>query len=319
MDVLDRLVRGEPLVLDGATGTELEARGAPQTSDAAWADCSATHPEIVCAVHEDYVRAGIDILTTNTYSTGPHVLRMMGKDDVIKPWNEASVEIARRAVSNAGEGRQVLVAGSVSAFGNGAMRYRSQDGSYTWGENDARQLAANFREQIGILIEAGVDMVLLEFLGARADDIEIGVGEALSFGVPVIASLSAEVNADGAVMLSEISEQADRIVEGAQPIAEAVRQLEGSDVTAVCAMHSEIDAIDVILPSVRAEWSGVLGAYPNRTGFWNGHEWVFTEDVTPADYAERARGWVDLGATIVGGCCGTTPDMIAAVSAVLKP
>ena len=305
-------------MLDGATGTELEARGAPQTSDAAWADCTATHPEIVCAVHEDYIRAGADIITTNTYSTGPHVLRAMGREEVIELWNEASVELARRAIIDAADGREVIVAGSVSAFGNGAMRYQSQDGAYTWGESDTRRLAANIREQIGILTEAGIDMVLLEFLGANADDIEIGVGEALSFGLPVVASLSAEVNADGIAMLSEVSERADDIVEGAQTVEEAVKRIAGTGIAAICAMHSEIDDIDTILPSIRAEWPGVLGAYPNRTGFWNGHQWIFTEEVTPLDYAQRARGWADLGATIVGGCCGTTPDMIAAVSAVLK-
>ncbi len=56
--VIERLQGGEAVVLDGANGTEFEAPGAPQTSDAAWADCSATHPEIVRAVHEDYIRAG---------------------------------------------------------------------------------------------------------------------------------------------------------------------------------------------------------------------------------------------------------------------
>ena len=277
-----------------------------------------TNPEIVRAVHEDYIRAGADIITTNTYSTGPHVLRQMGKDGVIQPWNTASVGLARQAVGNAAGGREVIVAGSVSAFGNGAMRYQSQDGAYTWGESDARQLAANFREQIGILTEAGVDMVLLECLGANADDIEIGVGEALSSGLPVVASLSAEVNEDDVAVLSEVSTRADDIVGGAQTVGEAVRRIAGTGVTAICAMHSKIDEIDTILPSIRAEWPGIIGAYPNRTGFWNGQRWVFTEEVTPMDYADRARGWVDLGASIVGGCCGTTPDMIAAVSDALQ-
>ncbi|MBT5433124.1 MAG: homocysteine S-methyltransferase family protein [Alphaproteobacteria bacterium] len=121
MTLIERLAQGEILVLDGATGTELEVRGAPQTSDAAWADCSATHPEIVCAVHEDYIRAGADIITTNTYSTGPHVLRQMGRDEVIAPWNIASVALARKAVAQAAPDREILIAGSASAYGNGAM------------------------------------------------------------------------------------------------------------------------------------------------------------------------------------------------------
>lgn len=123
MRVMERLCSGNLVVLDGATGTELEARGSPQSSDASWADCSVTNPEIVCSVHEDYVRSGADVITTNTYSTGPHVLRQMGREDAIAPWNRASVAIARDAISKAAGGREVLVAGSVSAYGNGAMRH----------------------------------------------------------------------------------------------------------------------------------------------------------------------------------------------------
>ena len=317
MGVMERLRSGDLVVLDGATGTELEARGAPQTSDAAWADCSATHPEIVRDVHEDYVRAGADIITTNTYSTGPHVMRRMGREDAIAPWNRASVAFAREAITNAACGREVLVAGSVSAYGNGAMRYPSMDGKFTWGEDDPDRLAANFHEQITILIDAGVDLVLLEFLGATALDIEIGVGRALEFGLPVAASLSAAVNDGGTAVLTDFTAQSE-VGRTTVTAGEVVRRISASGVTAICAMHSEIDAIDTIVPAIRSNWEGPLGAYPNRTGFWNGRRWVFTQEVTPDLYARKARRWVELGANIIGGCCGTTPAMIAATSALLR-
>lgn len=317
MAVIERLRAGEPVLLDGANGTELEARGAPQTSDASWADCSATHPEIVRAVHEDYVRAGADIITTNTYSTGAHVLRKMGKEDVIAPWNRASVEIAREAIANAADEREVLIAGSASAYGNGAMRYPSIDGEHIWGEDDPDVLADNFREQIGVLVEAGVDIVLLEFLAATAADIEVGVATALTFGKPVIASLSATVDEKGEVILTNISERSE-VTHGDQTVVDTVRRIAGSGVDAICAMHSEIDEIDAILPAIRTAWDGPLGAYPNRTGYWDGRQWVFTEQVTPEGYAGRARRWTELGASVIGGCCGTTPAMIEAVARTLK-
>ena len=317
MGVIERLRIGEPVVLDGATGTELEARGAPQTSDAAWADCSATHPEIVCAVHEDYIRAGAEIITTNTYSTGPHVLRAMGREEGIAPWNRASVEIARNAIDKAAEGREVLVAGSVSAYGNGAMRYPSKDGEYVWGEDDLDVLAANYREQIGILVDAGVDLVLLEFLGATSADLEVGVTTALTFDKPVIASLSATVDDNGMAILTNISAHSE-VRRGNETVASAVDRIADCGLDAICAMHSEIDEIDTILPAIRTAWSGRMGAYPNRTGYWDGRKWVFTEQVTPEGYADRARNWRGLGATIIGGCCGTTPAMIEAVAEMLK-
>jgi S-methylmethionine-dependent homocysteine/selenocysteine methylase len=317
MPLIERLAKGDVLVLDGANGTELEVRGAPKTSDAAWADCSATHPEIVCAVHEDYIRAGADIITTNTYSTGPHVLRQMGRDEVIAPWNIASVELARKAVAQAAPDRKVLIAGSASAYGNGAMRYASVDGQYTWSEDDLGKLSANFHEQLSILADAGVDILQLEFLGATANDIEAVVPRALELGLPVIVSLSATVDDKGTAILTDVS-SGSTVDAGTDTVSQAVRRISGSGITAICAMHSEIDEIDTILPAIRAEWSGPLGAYPNRTGFWDGREWVFTEEVTPQAYADRAKRWAGLGATIIGGCCGTTPAMIAAVSEILK-
>lgn len=317
MGVMERLCGGGLVVLDGATGTELEARGSPQSSEASWAECSVTNPDIVRSVHEDYVRSGADVITTNTYSTGPHVLRRIGREDAITPWNSASVAIAREAISSAADGREVLVAGSVSAFGNGAMRYPSMDGKFTWGEDNPDLLGANFHEQIAILVEAGVDLVLLEFLGATADDIEIGLGRALAFDLPVIASLSATVDGEGRAVLTAVTLQSD-ISSSGTTAAEAVRRIALSGVTAICAMHSEIDEIETILPAIRFEWSGPVGAYPNRTGFWNGLRWVFTEDVTPEGYARKARRWVELGASIIGCCCGTTPAMIAATSARLR-
>ncbi len=317
MGVMERLRSGGLVVLDGATGTELEARGAPQTSDASWADCNATHPDIVRDVHEDYVRAGADIITTNTYSTGPHVLRQMGREDAIAPWNRACVAIARDAIANAACGREVLVAGSVSAYGNGAMRYPSMDGRFTWGEDNPDRLGANFHEQITILADAGVDLILLEFLGATAPDIEIGLDRALEFGLPVAASLSAAVNDEGTAVLTDVTAQSEIGTTGVTA-GEAVRRISASGVTAICAMHSEIDAIDTVVPAIRSNWEGPLGAYPNRTGFWNGRRWIFTEEVTPDLYARKARRWVELGANIIGGCCGTTPAMIAATSALLR-
>ena len=317
MTLIERLTKGDFLVLDGANGTELEARDAPKTSDASWADCSVTHPEIVCAVHEDYIRAGADIITTNTYSTGPHVLRQMGRDEVIVPWNTASVALARKAVAQAAPDREVLIAGSASAYGNGAMRYASVDGKYIWGEGDLGQLSANFHEQLSILAEAGVDFLQLEFLGATADDIEAVIPRALEPGLPVVVSLSATVDDNGTAILTDVS-SGSTVDAGRDTVRETVRRIAGSGLTAICAMHSEIDKIDTILPAIRAEWDGPLGAYPNRTGFWDGREWVFTEQVTPQAYADRAKRWAGLGASIIGGCCGTTPAMFAAVSATLK-
>ena len=79
-------------------------------------------------------------------------------------------------------------------------------------------------------------------------------------------------------------------------------------------MHSEIEAVPEAIAMVRDRWSGPLGVYPEIGDFEPPH-WRKDRDVTPADYAAHARDWVGLGARIVGGCCGTTPEHIAALDA----
>ena len=148
--IKDRLQSGEVLILDGAIGTELESHGIPRLHDASWAECLATHPRIVQKVHEDYVQAGADIITTNTYSTGPNVLRKIDQADNIKKWNRSAVELARRARDSTEDVREIYIAGSVSAFGNGAMHYKGVTDGIKWGESDPSILKSNFIEQMAI-------------------------------------------------------------------------------------------------------------------------------------------------------------------------
>ena len=93
----NRLSAGELLILDGAIGTELERRGVPSTGDAAWAQALATDPDLVYAVHADYLRAGANVITTNTYSNGAHVLEKIGRLDEFERWNKLAVDLARQA------------------------------------------------------------------------------------------------------------------------------------------------------------------------------------------------------------------------------
>ena len=162
-------------------------------------------------------------------------------------------------------GRDVLVAGSVSAFGNGAMRYPSSDGKFTWGEDDPDRLGANFHEQIAILVDAGVDLVVLEFLGATTSDIEMGVGRALEFGLPVVASLSAVVDAEGKAVLTSITPQSE-VGRSEVTAGEAVHRIAASGVTAICTMHSEIDEIDTITSRHPLRMGGSLGRLSQSHG-----------------------------------------------------
>src|ERR671915_1409709 len=114
-DVQERLDAGEVVILDGAMGTELERRGVPM-DEVAW-DAAAllTHPDTVREVHEDYIRAGADVIITNTFATARHVLEPAGMGERFRELNTRAVVLAKEARENAAEG-EVFVAGSISTF-----------------------------------------------------------------------------------------------------------------------------------------------------------------------------------------------------------
>ncbi|HET7481021.1 MAG TPA: homocysteine S-methyltransferase family protein, partial [Rubrobacteraceae bacterium] len=284
---------GEVIVLDGATGTELERRGVPM-DDAAW--CAAalvTHPEVVREVHEDYIRAGADVVTTNTFPTARHVLEPAGMGERFRELNALAVELARQSRENAaGSAGPVYIAGSISTF---SARH---DNSYEPSEKTAR---ANYREQAEILAEAGVDLIALEMLR----DIEqagYAVEAAVSTGLPIWAGFSCKRAADGTVVLWD----------GGHTLAEALAEIPPLGVSLVSVMHTLIEDAVPALREVVEGWDGPVGAYPHAGKFIMPN-WQFTDMISPEDFAERARGWVDLGARVIGGCCGIGPDHIRAI------
>jgi S-methylmethionine-dependent homocysteine/selenocysteine methylase len=153
-DLLQRLDGGEVVVLDGAMGTELERRGVPM-DDAAWSAAALiTHPDTVREVHEDYIRAGADVIITNTFAAARHVLEPADMGEQFRELNTRAVTLAKQARENAAD-RPVFIAGSISTF---TARY---DYSY---EPRAEKARANYLEQAEVLAESGVDVIALEMM-----------------------------------------------------------------------------------------------------------------------------------------------------------
>src|SRR5215207_815215 len=107
-----RLDGGETVLLDGAMGTELERRGVPMDA-VAWDAALLTHPATVREVHEDFIRAGADVITTNTFATARHVLEPAGMGERFRELNARAVALAKEARENAADGA-VFIAGSIS-------------------------------------------------------------------------------------------------------------------------------------------------------------------------------------------------------------
>ncbi len=288
-DLQARLDRGEVIILDGATGTELQSRGVPMHGFAWSAAALDTHPETVRAVHEDYIRAGADVIIANTFSTARHVLEPAGLGDRVRALNQSAVDLAKEAREHAAAGRPVAVAGSISSF-----RTRV---------TPAGQLEGSYREQAELLAEAGVDLIALEMMGSP-EQAAPAIRAAVATGLPVWAGFSCLVGDDGVVRFFDGSPFSTGLTEALALLAD----LPPSDV-AVTVMHTLTEETAPALEIVRRHWSGVTGAYAH-SGRWADPEWEFDDSTSPEDYLGAAQGWVEMGAQIIGGCCAIGPEYI---------
>ena len=292
-----RIGQGEVIILDGAIGTQLQEMGLPIYHTAWAATALQTHPATVQLMHELYVKAGVDILTTNTYASARHNLEPLGMGDLTGELNRRAVLLAREARDKAGRDRPVLIAGAISNFG-----------MTTGGENLAtlrqrsrfteEQFRANLREQAELLLEAGVDFLLAESTGSNTH--RKWVSDACkSTGAPFWVGFKVRREpSDSAVRTGYLSQ--DRFADVLDDVMS-----HGGSVLSV--FHSGIDDTSAALEIALKQWPGPLGAYPDaeRKDYMSQARDRSAENkVSPEEFARRARQWVESGVQIIGGCCG---------------
>ena len=303
----ERIDAGEVLLLDGAVGTELQALGVP-IGVGAWAGCAQhTHPDTVRFMHERYIRAGVDIVTTNTYSTARHCLERIGLGDLTRELNLRAVVLAEEARARASNGRAVWIAGSVSNYGiltgGEALPERLEKG---WAALDEDTYRANLREQARILAESGVDLLLAESTGATEHRRWV-VEACLATGLPTWPGFKARATGDGSLRTGHTSDE---------PFADGVAAILpfGGEVMSI--FHTTVDATGECLAVLREKWPGPIAVYPDadRTDYVDpqADATVANRD-TPRDFAVHACRWVEEGAQIVGGCCGFGVEYIEAL------
>ena len=296
-----RLRTGGPVILDGAIGSELERLGARMDQEVWCARALADSPDIVHQVHRRYIDAGADVITTNSFSATREAMRRCGLGEHFEDWKRRSVRVAREERDRSERSGSVVVAGSVSSYG----RF---DGL------DFETMSGHFHAQGEILVEEGVDLLILETLGSTARTVKAMVKATSDLGVPIWVSLSCVRARDtGAVMFGiEESRESPDAVEIHGPLADAVHEIMSVGGSAVLMMHSVRDVTEDAVKVLRAAYSGPVGAYPNA-GYWTRPNWTFVDQVTPEEYLADARRWVDAGASIVGGCCGVGAEHIRAL------
>jgi methionine synthase I (cobalamin-dependent)/5,10-methylenetetrahydrofolate reductase len=272
------------LLSDGATGTLLEERGVPM--DACLELANVERPDLVRQIHIDYIIAGADLVQTNTFGATRPRLAQYGLADRVAELNRAGVERAREAVEKSG--RAVFIAGDIGPLG----------------EVDDEQTAREaFAEQMRALHAAGVDLFLLETFTSLAEAvIAVGAAREVAPELPVVAEISFGPD--------------DRTVDGhtAKEAAVALSKAGADVVGANCG-----EGAPAVLRAVR-EMAGVPGlriaAQPNA-GRPEIVQRRVVYQVTAEYMADYARRFVEAGASVVGGCCGTAPRHIGAMRKAL--
>lgn len=316
----ETIAAGTTIVLDGATGTEI-ARLGGRMNDAAWcAEANLTHPDIVRTVHEEYIRAGADVITANTFATCRHVLAGAGLDQQTEAINLRAIELACEARANAAPGRPVWVAGSMSNMMAWIEGTISPDPRYL---PSLEEEADNYREVADIFAEAGADILLLEMM-SDIDRASLCLEAALTTGLPVWVGVSCSLLPDGSLIGWDISrEEQGRLADDHKPrtqlpLSEIIAGLTaiGGDVYGI--MHSSIEATGPGLEALRELWDGPIMTYPETLLFDPAiSRSALAVTATPEEFAAACRGWADSGVQIIGGCCGTTIEHIRALVAAL--
>jgi S-methylmethionine-dependent homocysteine/selenocysteine methylase len=292
-----KLERHQLVVLDGAIGTEILRR------DVTWADHQLlTRPDVVRAIHADYLAAGADVISTNTFQLtrrgfvqhfkDVEHMRHIGAADLETRWVElltAGVRLAAEARAQAGLAGQTAVAGAMTTL---EWCFRPDLAP------DMDQAYAEYLDVARVFADAGCDLLLIETVNS--------VREA-------VASARAARAVSLPYWIAFVPDRAGRLFSG-ETLAEATAALAPLSPDALLVNCAPPPDIAVGLRELAASATGVpIGAYPH-IGRFDPPEWLFTDEYPPQRYVDLARAWVDQGALIVGGCCGTTPDHIAALT-----
>ena len=322
--ILDnKLSNKEVIVLDGATGSEIARLGAEMNSSAWCGVANKTHPDIVREVHEQYIRAGADVVTANTFSTSRHILASAGLADETVSINTRAVELAREAVHNVSPERPIAVAGSMSTMRAWIPGTVSPDPRFL---PTPEEEFNNYQEVAHTLAKSGVDLILMEMM-SDIDRSSLAISAAMETRLPVWIGTSCTLSDDGSVSAwNQHSEEPatrlspdhlraedksyDTLIEAMLPFQPQVMGV----------MHSTLETTNAGLQTLYEHWQGPIMAYPEtssevRKGI--------SEQVEPSSFASHCHDWVDSGVQIIGGCCGTTIEhirtMVDELSDVLSP
>lgn len=295
------------IFLDGAMGTELTRRGVDTTLPLWSAIALDAAPHVVEQIHLDYLNAGAQIITTNTFRTNVRALNKAGLAHRARELTFTAVELARQALKKVRRGESEKVSESVP-FSLSHFLPFAVAGSIAPVEDcyepdlvpSEDELNAEHAVLARNLADAGVDLILVETMNTIREAVAAG-NAAHATGKPLWLSFT--LGADNRLLSGETLHDAVNAIMPFAPQAVLVN----------CIPVAQINsALTTLKPAVAGRCE--IGAYGNVGHVDDVVGWTLTDAVSPAAYTDAAKEWHKLGAGIIGGCCGTTPAHIAALT-----
>ena len=283
---IERLKQEKVLVSDGAIGSLLFEKGLNP------GDCperfNLERPEILTEIAQAYVQAGADIIQTNTFGASPLKLSDYNLDDKTEEINQKAVEIIKQVVDS-----KTFVSGSVGPTGKMLLPY---------GDIEPDVMKHNYKRQISILIESGVDLLCIETMtDINEAVITVESAREISSDIPIIATMTFDVIPQGCVTImgNGVAEVCDKLTgAGANVIGSNC----GNGTENMITIAKEFLA-NTELPIIIQSNAGIPTIRNDQV--------IYQE--TPEEFADFTKILLELGVSIIGGCCGTTPAHIRAI------
>jgi len=269
------------LILDGATGTELSARGFDVDRPGWSARALVQSPELLYQIHRDYLEAGAEILTANTFRTHEENLRIWGQQGKSRELVLQAVELARRAAQH-----RAYVVGSLAPVGDCYSPEATPE---------KRTLIQSHSELAQYMAEADVDAVLVETHVAH-EELQIACEAVCKTGVPLLISFPVT---DNQTMLD------------GTPLGKAIASVAKFSPLAVGVNCLPVEEVEAALNEMNAVSDLPKIIYANTGRLMANGQWKQTKGADPVRHSELARGWFHNKMRILGGCCGTSPVLIA--------
>ncbi len=288
-----KLLKGEkPILSDGAMGTNLHLRGA--RFDDCFDELNLKQPDIVADVHRAYIEAGSNMIQTNTFGANRFKLAQFGLENKVKDINRAGVDLLRKEISK--NSPDIIIAGDVGPLGVRIAPF---------GRVQLEEAREAFREQILELIDSNVDLILIETM---TDFFEVNeailAAHDIDPQIPIIASMT--FTRDDRTLLGDSPEKI------ATNIFEA-----GADVIGINCSGGPLQLLRILKKMRKAVPQGIFSVMPNA-GWPEQQDGRIMYPAGPEYFGEYALAFWQAGAKVIGGCCGTTPEHIAAMAKVIQ-